>query len=93
MSLAIRRSPRKKMNEYTIEFYCGQIKFIKDFFEGYQDSRVSTYVEQSSRIKADVKVHTLLPIHETKKHLENVFKQSKYGCALHFTVKAIDEPF
>jgi len=81
------------MNEYTIEFYCGQIKFIKAFFEGYQDSLVTTDVEQSSRIKADVKVNTSLSIYDAKKHLENVFKQSKYGCALHFTAKAVDENF
>jgi len=81
------------MKEYTIEFYCGQIKFIKEFFEDYQDNLVTTCVEQSSRIKADVKVNTILPIHDAKKHLENVFKQSKFGCALHFTVKAVNEPF
>ncbi|MCT2345146.1 hypothetical protein [Niallia taxi] len=54
---------------------------------------MSTTVEQTSRIKVLVIVKTLLSTQEALKHLENVFKQSKFGCALHFTAKAVGDPF
>lgn len=81
------------MNEYTFEFYCGQIRYVKEFFAEYEDNYVSTTVEQTSRIKVLVIVKTLLSTQEALKHLENVFKQSKFGCALHFTAKAVGDPF
>lgn len=78
------------MNQYTIQFLCGQINYVCAFFENYQDDRIRTDVEVINKIKANIQVESALSVTETQSYLENIFQQSKYGCALHFQTKVIE---
>ncbi|MEC2054084.1 hypothetical protein I6J18_05185 [Peribacillus psychrosaccharolyticus] len=72
------------MNKYDVEFTCGQIKFVHDFFKEYEDEKVVTTSKRLGKIKVIVQVGTALSADDTVKHLLNVFKESKYGPALYF---------
>ncbi|WP_312094902.1 hypothetical protein [Niallia sp.] len=90
----IRMSPCKvsvDMNQYTIQFFCGQINYVRSFFENYQDDKVRTDVEIINKIKANIQVESELSITAAQSYLEKIFQQSKYGCALHFQTKALME--
>lgn len=75
------------MNQYHVQFLCGQIKFVEEFFQNYQDEKVITTVKKINKIKAEIQVSTVLSIDETVNHLKTIFKQSSYGAALYFTVQ------
>lgn len=81
----------KEMNQFTIQFFCGQINYVRAFFENYQDDKVRTNVEIVNKLKANILVESALNVTETQSYLEKIFKQSKYGCALHFQTKALAE--
>ncbi|KAB7668845.1 hypothetical protein [Bacillus sp. B1-b2] len=78
------------MNQYTIQFSCGQINYIQKFFADYQDAFVTTNSEMISKLRANILVKTKLQKEEAQKYLEKIFKQSKYGCALHFSTEIVD---
>ncbi|MGE8203728.1 hypothetical protein ACQKP0_04125 [Heyndrickxia sp. NPDC080065] len=78
------------MNEYNVQFYCGQIKFVKDFFKEYKDDQVQTTLKQVGKIKAVFQVTSSLSPEDTVRHLKNIFKESRYGSALHFNVQVIE---
>jgi len=74
------------MNHYTIQFLCGQINYVRAFFENYQDDYISTRIKAINKIKANLIVDTTLSPDLALCYVEKVFQQSKYGCALHFNV-------
>ncbi len=74
------------MNQYTIQFFCGQINNVRAFFENYQDDYIRTSITVINKIKADLVVDTALSPELAIRHVERTFQQSKYGCALHFNV-------
>ncbi|HEO8420150.1 hypothetical protein [Niallia sp. FSL W8-0635] len=78
------------MNQYTIQFLCGQINYVRAFFEHYQDDNVRTEVETINKIKANIQVESSLNVTEAQSYLEKIFQQSKYGCALHFQTIVIE---
>lgn len=78
------------MNHYQVQFFCGQIKYVENFFKNYRDNWVETHIKVINKLKAIIFVETKLQAEEAKKHLERVFKESKYGCALHFNTVLID---
>ncbi|CAI9395851.1 hypothetical protein ACTNDN_10380 [Niallia sp. HCP3S3_B10] len=78
------------MNHYTIQFLCGQINYVRAFFENYQDAKVQTDVEILNKIKANIQVESALNVTEVQSYLEKIFQQSKYGCALHFQTIVIE---
>lgn len=78
------------MNQYTIQFFCGQINYVQSFFKDYQDETIETDIEVISKIKANIIVKTELNAEEAQSYIEKVFHQSKYGCALHFSSKVLE---
>jgi hypothetical protein len=78
------------MNQYTIQFLCGQINYVRAFFEKYQDGKVRTEVKTINKIKANIQVESTLSATEAQSYLEKIFQESKYGCALHFQTIVIE---
>ncbi|WP_400245073.1 hypothetical protein AB3U99_01715 [Niallia sp. JL1B1071] len=74
------------MNQYTIQFLCGQINYVRAFFENYQDDYITARIKVINKIKADLVVDTTLSPELAICYVEKTFQQSKYGCALHFNV-------
>lgn len=72
------------MNQYIIQFFCGQINYVRDVFENYQDDYITTSIKVINKIKAELVVVTSLSAELAIRHVEKIFQQSKYGCALHF---------
>jgi len=78
------------MNQYTVQFFCGQINYVHAFFKNYKDSMIETEIEIISKIKANISVKTGLRAEEARVYLEKIFNQSKYGCALHVSSKVLE---
>ena len=78
------------MNQYTIQFFCGQINYVQAFFKNYQDDLIETDIEVISKIKANILVKTGLKAEEAQSYLEKIFQHSKFGCALHFNSKLLE---
>lgn len=75
------------MNKYKIQFLCGQINYVHQFFLDYQDDKMTTVVEKLEKIKADIQVQTKLSEEEAIEHIKTIFAKSKYGPALHYAVQ------
>ncbi|OIK14890.1 hypothetical protein [Bacillus sp. MUM 13] len=77
------------MNTYKIKFYCGQISFVRKFFNEYQDEKVKTVLLSETKITAVFEVVTSLSGQEAEQYLMDIFKKSKYGPALYYTASCI----
>lgn len=75
------------MNQHKLTVFCGQIKFLHEFFEGYQDENVQVTIDKVNKIDMQLTAETDLSGEETERHLKQAFKQSSLGTALYFTIK------
>lgn len=77
------------METYQVQMNCGQISYICDFFKDYQDDHVKTDLKSSNRVQAVFSVSTQLEKNDTEKHLKQVFKESKFGPGLYYSIKVL----
>ncbi|GER67798.1 hypothetical protein BpJC7_24860 [Weizmannia acidilactici] len=77
------------MNVHKIKVSCGQIKFLSDFFKDYEDEKVACTIDELGKIDFTMSVKTDLSKTETADYLKKVFKQTKMGSALYFSVQAV----
>ena len=73
---------------YTVEMNGAQMKFIREFFDNYEDDKVKlTLKDDSNRIKVVYTGESDLERAELEKHLKTSFKtKSKYASALYYTI-------
>lgn len=74
-----------------IEINAAQMKFIREFFDNYEDEKVKfKVIDTSNRIKTTYEVETELADNELEKYVKAVFKEkSQYGNALYYTIRVI----
>ncbi|NLL31145.1 MAG: hypothetical protein GX258_08940 [Clostridiales bacterium] len=74
-----------------IEINAAQMKFIREFFDNYEDEKVKfKVIDTSNRIKTTYEVETDLSDSELEKYVKKIFKEkSKYGSSLYYTVKLV----
>ncbi|WP_080844361.1 hypothetical protein [Cytobacillus gottheilii] len=77
------------METYNVQMNCGQISYICDFFKAYQDDQVKTDLQSSNRVQAVFSVSTELKKDDTERHLKQVFKESKFGPGLYYSIKVL----
>ena len=71
---------------YTVEMNGAQIKFIREFFDNYEDDKVKlTLKDGSNRIKVVYTGESDLERAELENHLKTSFK-TKYASALYYTI-------
>lgn len=75
------------MNQHRIHVFCGQIKFIHEFFKDYKDDKVTITIDQLNKIDMKMTVETELSGEETEKYIKQLLKQSSLGSALYYSVK------
>ena len=73
---------------YKVEINGVQMKFIREFFDNYQDEKVKlTVLDDKNRFKIVYSAETDLSAEDLEKHLKNEFKtKSVYGTSLYYTV-------
>lgn len=73
---------------YTVEMNGAQMKFIREFFDNYEDDKVKlTLKDDSNRIKVVYTGESDLERSELENHLKTSFKtKSKYASALYYTI-------
>lgn len=73
---------------YKVEINGVQMKFIREFFDNYEDDKVKlTVSDDSNRIKIIYSAETKLTAKELESYLKSEFKsKSKYGTALYYTL-------
>lgn len=73
---------------YKVEINGVQMRFIREFFDNYEDDNVKlTVLDDSNRIKIVYSAETRLTAKELESYLKSEFKtKSKYGVALYYTV-------
>lgn len=73
---------------YIVEMNGAQMKFIREFFDNYEDDKVKlTLKDDSSRIKVVYTGESDLERSELENHLKTSFKtKSKYASALYYTI-------
>ncbi|WP_282156061.1 hypothetical protein [Cytobacillus gottheilii] len=77
------------METYHAQMNCGQISYICDFFKDYQDDHVKTDLQSSNRVQAVFSVSTELKKDDAERHLKQVFKESKFGPGLYYSIKVL----
>ncbi len=65
-----------------------QMKFIRSFFDDYEDEKVKlTVLDDKNRIKIIYSAETELSAEALEKHLKSEFKsKSPYGTSLYYTI-------
>ncbi|MDV4149885.1 hypothetical protein R0131_03465 [Clostridium sp. AL.422] len=73
---------------HKVEINGVQMKFIREFFDNFQDDKVKlTVLDDKNRIKIIYSAETDLSPEELEKHLKSEFKtKSAYGASLYYTV-------
>ncbi len=73
---------------YIVEMNGAQMKFIREFFDNYEDDKVKlTLKDDSNRIKVVYTGESDLERAELENHLKTSFKtKSKYSSALYYTI-------
>lgn len=73
---------------HKVEINAVQMKFIREFFDNYQDEKVKLAIlDDKNRIKIVYSAETDLSASELEKHLKSEFKaKSKYGTSLYYTL-------
>lgn len=73
---------------YKVEINGVQMKFIREFFDNYQDEKVKlTVLDDKNRIKIVYSAETDLSAQELEKYLKSEFKaKSAYGTSLYYTI-------
>lgn len=73
---------------YTVEMNGAQMKFIREFFDNYEDDKVKlTLKDGSNRIKVVYTGESELEKAELETHLKTTFKtKSQYASALYYTI-------
>lgn len=73
---------------YKVEINGVQMKFIREFFDNYEDDKAKlTVSDDSNRIKIIYSAETSLTAKELEAHLKSEFKsKSKYGITLYYTL-------
>ncbi|GAA0084262.1 hypothetical protein ACH36K_17730 [Clostridium sp. MB05] len=73
---------------YKVEINGVQMKFIREFFDNYEDNKVKLIVnDDSNRIKIVYSAETSLTANELEAYLKSEFKtKSKYGTTLYYTL-------
>ncbi|MFX3625165.1 MAG: hypothetical protein ACE3JP_14360 [Ectobacillus sp.] len=79
------------MHHYIVQFHCGQISFIRKFFQDYTDEKVTTKLQSVGRIQATFEVASSLSAKETERYLKDIFQKSKYGPALYYIAHVIEK--
>lgn len=75
---------------YKVEMNAGQMKYIREFFDGYQDDKVKLTVSNSlSRVKTIYDVETELSKEDLTVYLKTIFKTSKHAAALYYTINVL----
>lgn len=71
-----------------VEMNSAQLKFIKEFFNSYEDEKVKVSIkDDSNRVKALFTVESDLQGADLESYLKSTFKnKSKYGSALYYTI-------
>lgn len=74
---------------YRVEINGVQMKFIRGFFDNYEDEKVKLAVlDDKNRIKIIYSAESDLSAIELEKHLKTQFKnKSPYGVSLYYTIK------
>ena len=75
---------------YTVEMNAAQMKFIKEFFENYEDDKVKlTLKDASNRVKHIYIAETELDQKTLENHLKTEFKnKAPMASALYYTIHA-----
>lgn len=73
---------------YTVEINGAQMKFLREFFDNYEDDKVKLELKDgSNRIKVVYTGESDLEKTELENHLKTSFKtKSKYASALYYTI-------
>jgi hypothetical protein len=73
---------------YKVEINGVQMKFIRVFFDNYEDDKVKlTVFDDKNRIKIIYLAETELSAEALEKHLKSEFKsKSAYGTSLYYTI-------
>ena len=73
---------------HKVEINAVQMKFIREFFDNYQDDKVKLAVlDDKNRIKIVYSAETELSAQELEKYLKTEFKaKSAYGTSLYYTL-------
>ena len=73
---------------HKVEINAVQMKFIREFFDNYQDEKVKlTLLDDKNRIKIVYSAETDLSAADLEKHLKSEFKaKSTYGTSLYYTL-------
>jgi hypothetical protein len=73
---------------YTVEMNGAQMKFIREFFDNYEDDKVKlTLKDGSNRIKVVYTGESELEKAELESYLKTTFKtKSQYASALYYTI-------
>lgn len=71
-----------------VEMNSAQLKFLKEFFNSYEDEKVKvTIKDDSNRVRALFTVESDLEGAALESYLKSTFKdKSKYGAALYYTI-------
>ena len=73
---------------YIVEINGVQMKFIREFFDNYEDDKVKLRAkDDSNRIKIVYSAETSLTAKDLEDYLKSEFKtKSKYGTTLYYTL-------
>lgn len=73
---------------YKVEINGVQMKFIREFFDNYQDDEVKlTVLDDKNRIKIIYSAESNLSAKDLERHLKTQFKaKSIYGSGLYYTI-------
>ena len=73
---------------HKVEINGVQMKFIREFFDNYQDEKVKlTVLDDKNRIKIVYSAETDLSPEDLEKYLKSEFKsKSPYGTSLYYTL-------
>ncbi len=73
---------------YKVEINGVQMKFIREFFDNFEDDKVKlTVLDDKNRIKIVYSAETELSATDLEKHLKSEFKsKSIYGTGLYYTI-------
>ncbi|GLC89555.1 hypothetical protein [Lysinibacillus piscis] len=75
------------MNQHKIRIMAGQIKFLHDFFNMYEDAQIKVNVEQLNKVDMYIVVETALTEDETVRYVKEIFKKTPHGAALSYAIQ------
>ena len=76
------------MAQYKILMQTAQVQKLVDFFDGYSDDKITSckFVKKVG-IKAEMSVETELPADDAAAYLKGVFKKTKEGSYMYFSIQ------